>query len=215
MSFFITGTDTGVGKTHMIVQLLRLLRVSGRSCVGFKPICCGDRRDAEELFAAGTEGFAIDQINPVWLKTPLAPFPAAQLEGATIDLEKLRAAFSFLRSRVDVVLVEGVGGWRVPIHPDYFVSDLARALGLPVLVVAMNRLGCLNHTLLTVESVHHCGLVCAAVVLNTVPGSVDIATATNSEILDQLAGVPILPPLTGNMAELPSIWRRTLATSAV
>ncbi len=73
MSLFITGTDTGVGKTNTAVQLLRLLRAAGRTCAGMKPICCGDRRDAELLLAAGSDGLTIDDVNPVWLKTPAAP----------------------------------------------------------------------------------------------------------------------------------------------
>ena len=74
MSFFVTGIDTGVGKTHTIVQLLRLLRGSGMRCAGMKPICCGDRRDAELLLAAGMDGLTINEVNPLWLKTPAAPF---------------------------------------------------------------------------------------------------------------------------------------------
>jgi dethiobiotin synthetase len=80
VSLFITGTDTGVGKTHTTVQLLRLLRASGMRCAGMKPICCGDRRDAKLLLAAGSEGLTIGKINPVWLKTPVAPFAAARIE---------------------------------------------------------------------------------------------------------------------------------------
>jgi dethiobiotin synthetase len=78
VSLFITGIDTGVGKTHTTVQLLRVLRVSGMRCAGMKPICYGDRRDAELLLAAGSEGLTIGEINPVWLKTPVAPFAAAR-----------------------------------------------------------------------------------------------------------------------------------------
>ena len=92
MSLFVTGTDTGVGKTHTVIQLLRLLRASGARCVGMKPICCGDRRDAELLLAAGSGGLTIDEINPVWLKTPVAPLAAAHIEHVKIDIEQIGRA---------------------------------------------------------------------------------------------------------------------------
>lgn len=210
MSLFVTGTDTGVGKTHTIVQLLRLLRASGISCAGFKPICCGDRGDAEELLAAGIDGLTLDEVNPLWLKTPLAPFPAARIEGANIDVERALGAFQSLQNRVAVVAAEGVGGWLVPIRADYFVSDLASEMKLPVLVVAMNRLGCLNHTVLTVRSVAERGLTCAGVVLNELSGADDIATTTNADVLREIVEVPILPALTENLGELPREWRQML-----
>jgi dethiobiotin synthetase len=210
VSFFVTGSDTGVGKTHTIAQLLRLLRASGISCAGFKPICCGDRRDAELLLAAGIDDLTIDEINPIWLKTPLAPFAAARVEAVKIEVEPIIAAFRALQGRVQLVVVEGVGGWLVPIRVDYFVSDLAAEMNLPVLVVVRNRLGCLNHTALTVRSVLGHGLSCAGVVLNELPGADDIATATNPEVLREIVSVPILRGLTENMSELPLSWRQTL-----
>ena len=166
MSLFITGTDTGVGKTHTAVQLLRLLRAAGASCAGMKPICCGDRRDAELLLAASSDGLAINEINPVWLKTPAAPIVGSLTEEVDIDIERILAAFHTLQSRIEHVLVEGVGGWMVPIRPDYFMSDLAVEMRLPILVVAQNRLGCLNHVALTVRNVVAHKLRCVGVVLN-------------------------------------------------
>jgi dethiobiotin synthetase len=210
VSWFVTGTDTGVGKTHTILQLLRLLRRSGVACAGFKPICCGDRRDAELLLAAGTEGLMIDEINPLWLKTPLAPFAAARIEGAKIDIEEIMSAFRALQRRVETVIVEGVGGWLVPIRTDYFISNLAADIKLPVLVVVQNRLGCLNHTALTVRSVLEHGLSCGGVVLNNVLGADDLATTTNGEVLEEILPVPILPALSENMSELPHAWRELL-----
>lgn len=210
MSFFVTGTDTGVGKTHTIVQLLRRLRENARSCAGFKPICCGNRNDAERLLAASADGLDIDDINPLWLKTPAAPLTAAQIEDAKIDVERLLAAFRKLAGWVDVVFVEGVGGWMVPIHSNYFVRDLAVQMGLPVLVVVQNRLGCLNHTLLTVRSVQEADLRCAAVVLNQSMSGGDIASTTNADILASILEVPLLPELDENNAELPPEWRQML-----
>ena len=207
MSLFITGTDTGVGKTRTVVQLLRLLRASGTSCAGMKPICCGDRQDAELLLAAGGVGLTIDDVNAVWLRTPAAPIVGSLTEEVSIDIERILAAFHALQNRVEHVIVEGVGGWLVPIRSDYFVSDLAVEMKLPVLVVAQNRLGCLNHTALTVRSVAEHKLRCLGVALIAAPGTSDIAAATNADILKRILNVPLLDGLGENLIELPADWR--------
>jgi len=202
MNLFLTGTDTGVGKTHTAVQLLRAGRASGLRCAGMKPICCGDRNDVERLLAASSEGLTIDEMNPVWLKIPADPLSASLIEQVAIDEERLVDALRKLEDRFDFVLVEGVGGWLVPIRHDFFVSDLAAQMGLPVMVVAQNRLGCLNHATLTVKSVVAHGLVCAGFVLNNTAGITDIASTTNAGILRQILNVPILPTLSDEVAEL-------------
>jgi dethiobiotin synthetase len=207
MNLFLTGTDTGVGKTHTAVQLLRAARESGLRCAGLKPICCGDRDDAERLLAASSEGLTIDEVNPVWLRTPAAPLSASLIEQVPIDEQRLVTALRSLEERFDFVLVEGVGGWLVPIRRDFFVSDLAALMKLPVMVVVQNRLGCLNHTCLTVRSVAEHGLVCAGVVLNDSGGVIDIASNTNADILRQILDVPILPMLVEGMSELTPEWR--------
>jgi dethiobiotin synthetase len=207
VSLFVTGTDTGVGKTHTTVQLLRLLRAAGTSCAGMKPICCGDRRDAELLLAASSDGLTIDIVNPAWLKTPAAPIVGSLMENVSIDIGHILAAFRALQSRVEHVIVEGVGGWLVPIRADYFVSDLALEMRLPVLVVAQNRLGCLNHTVLTVRSVLQHKLGCAGVVLNGVPVTDDIAALTNADILGRILNVPLLGGLGEHLMELPANWQ--------
>ena len=207
MSLFITGTDTGVGKTRTVVQLLRLLRASGTSCAGMKPICCGDRQDAELLLAASGTGLTIDDVNPVWLRTPAAPIVGSLTEKVSIDIERILAAFHALQNQVEHVIVEGVGGWLVPIRSDYFVSDLAVEMKLPVLVVAQNRLGCLNHTALTVRSVAEHKLRCLGVALIAAPRTSDIAAATNADILKRILNVPLLDGLGENLIELPADWR--------
>jgi dethiobiotin synthetase len=193
VSVFVTGTDTGVGKTSFVVWLLRRLRERGMSCAGYKPICCGDRDDATRLHVASSDGLTIDGTNPVWLRTPAAPLTGATLERRTIDLAVLRDGFGRLRERFDFVAVEGVGGWMVPITTEYFSNDLAADLRLPVIVVANNRLGCLNHILLTVRSIQSAGLRCAGVVLNDLAKADDAASTTNAEILQRCLTLPILP----------------------
>ena len=214
MSLFLTGTDTGVGKTFTAVQLLRLARAEGMRCAGYKPICCGDRQDAELLLAASSEGLMIDEVNPLWLRSPAAPYPASVVEKVTIEPDMLVQRFHDLQKRLDFIVVEGVGGWLVPIRRGYLISDLAVAMQLPVVVVALNRLGCLNHTLLTVRSVTAARLQCAGVAWNDAVGAVDIASTTNRAILDELTDVPLLGGLTAEMAELPAEWRQIVSASA-
>jgi len=120
------------------------------------------------------------------------------------------AAFHALQNRVEHVIVEGAGGWMVPIRPDYFISDLAVAMKLPVLVVAYNRLGCLNHSALTILSVMGYGLRCVGLVLNNAQGIGDIAALTNADTLRKILDVPVLDGLGENLTELPPDWRLML-----
>jgi dethiobiotin synthetase len=172
-----------------------------------KPICCGDRRDAQLLLAAGCDGLTIDDVNPVWLKTPAAPLVGSVMEKVNIDIEHLLAAFHALQNRVEHVVVEGTGGWMVPIHRDYFTSDLAVAMKLPVLVVASNRLGCLNHAALTVRSVVGHKLRCLGLVLHNLHETDEIAALTNPDILKRILDVPLLDGLGENLTQVPADWR--------
>ena len=215
MSVFVTGTDTGVGKTYTAARLLRLARDSGLRCAGMKPICCGDRADAELLLEASSGGLTIDEVNPVWLRTPAAPMPAAEAERVQIDPRQLVEGLMRLRERFDRVVVEGVGGWLVPIREDYFMSDLAVEMRLPVLVVALNRLGCLNHTMLTLRSVTASGLPCAGVVLNSpIPEDGDFALSTNRDVLARTAGVPMLPSLVDDLRKIPAEWSEIIGLTS-
>jgi dethiobiotin synthetase len=193
VSLFLTGTGTGVGKTFVAIELLHWLSSHGIRAAGMKPICCGDREDVRRLLAASAEGISIEELNPVWLQSPVAPSVAAQIEQVEIDLGKIRNCFRNLSERFDTVIVEGVGGWLVPITADLFVGDFAKQLDLPVAIVAENRLGCLNHILLTLESVQRRGLVCAGVILNSANGPRDLAQSTNeTELRRLLAGINLV-----------------------
>lgn len=194
MNFFVTGTDTGVGKTYVTRLILETLRREGIDAVGYKPVACGDRDDAATL-AAASGGLPLDEVNPVHLKTPVAPYVAGLLENQTVEPAVLIAGFQRLAAAHAQVVVEGVGGWEVPLAANYRVSDLARDLGLPVILVAANRLGALNHILLTVDAIHAKGLKCAGIILNQLDDELDTAMITNKGVLEDLTGVPLLDHL--------------------
>ena len=192
---FITGTDTGVGKTYVASLLIRAHRARGEDCVGIKPICCGDRTDPELLHSASDYALPLTDVNPVWFQLPLAPLVAARSEKRTVDAAQLCAQIRQVRNRHRVVIIEGAGGWLVPITEDYLVADLAADIGLPIIVVAPNKLGVINHTLLTLEAIAAREQVCAGVILNenVAPAEIpDLATTTNRAVLESLMKVPLL-----------------------
>lgn len=197
VSFFITGTDTGVGKTYATRLILQSLREEGIDAVGYKPICCGDRDDAAQL-AEISGGLPIDEVNPVYLHSALAPYVAAMLENQPVNPAELTAGYHQLANKHAKVVVEGAGGWEVPIAPGYRISDLAVELGLPVVVVAANKLGALNHIILTVEAIKARGLTCAGIVLNQLEDEMDTAMITNKGVVEDLTGVPLLEHLIFN-----------------
>ena len=202
MNFFVTGTDTDVGKTYVTAMLTRSLRRAGFDTVAVKPICCGPRDDVEILCDASGNELTPNETNPVWLSTPAAPLLAAQLENRPVDFVGLGAWYGSIRASRQSLLVEGAGGWLVPVTADKTVADLAVAFALPVLVVVANRLGCLNHTLLTVESIRSRGLVCGGLVLNTLTEDQSVVTETNRRILQQTCDVPILFEVGPGQAEI-------------
>ncbi len=193
--FFITGTDTGVGKTHVTALLLAELCRCGLDAAAFKPIACGagGRYDAEIYRRILRDKIPLDVLNPVYLRHPLAPRVAAKLERHHIDLRSVRRAYSQLTADHSPILVEGAGGLLVPIQRNYFVADLARELNLPVIIVARLGLGTINHTLLTVRQARACGLKVAGIILNdTVGGRHGLAEKTNVQVVPALCGVPLL-----------------------
>jgi dethiobiotin synthetase len=194
VSFFVTGTDTSVGKTYVTRLILQSLREEGIDAVGYKPVCCGDRDDAT-ILSEVSGGLPVDEINPVHLKSALAPYVAAMLENRTVDPAELVGGYRELAARHAKVIVEGAGGWEVPIAPNYCVSDLAADLGLPVVVVAANKLGALNHVILTVNAIRARGLTCAGIILNQLEDEMDTAMITNKGVIEDLTGVPLIDHL--------------------
>jgi dethiobiotin synthetase len=192
VSVFVTGTDTGVGKTYFSTRLVRSLRAAGMDAVGFKPLACGSWDDVDALVAAAGGCEPRDAVCPMKFDLPASPLTAARADRLEIDPEILLAGYRAIAARHEVVVVEGVGGWLVPITPRYAVADLAVAMDLPVIVVAQNRLGAINHTLLTVENVARRGLFCGGIVLNHLIAADDDAMRTNREILSLLPTAPVL-----------------------
>jgi dethiobiotin synthetase len=192
VNYLVTGTDTGVGKTFVTSGLVRFSRSKGIDAVGMKPICTGDDSDVRQLLDACGSCEAEHLINPVWYRTPVAPYTASIIEDRLIDLDGIREAFELLARRHSSVLVEGAGGIAVPIFAHYDFRDLARDLRLSVIIVAANRLGVLNHARLTVEAVRAAGLRCSLIALNSAHPDSDISQQTNLSILENLVDVPIL-----------------------
>jgi len=192
MHYFITGTDTDAGKTYVTCLLIEALRRAGQDAVGFKPFACGDRRDPLMIQQASGGVLSVEEVNPVFLKVPASPFAAALLENRTVDVEEARRGFYSLAARHAHVLVEGAGGWEVPLACKETMADFAASLGLPVIVVVNNKLGCLNHTLLTVRNIQQRGLTCAGVILNYAHDERDAASISNRMVLQQFLNVPVL-----------------------
>jgi dethiobiotin synthetase len=203
MHYFITGTDTDAGKTYVTGLLIEGLRRAGKNCVGFKPFACGDRLDAVALRQASGNAVTLEEVNPVYFKVPASPFTAALLENRPVPIEEAKRAFYVLTARHTHVLVEGAGGWEVPLAGRETMADFAQSLGLPVIVVVNNKLGCLNHTLLTVRNLNARGLTCAGIILNHVRDERDSASISNRAVLEAfLPEVPILAEVMHGETEL-------------
>jgi dethiobiotin synthetase len=191
MNFLITGTDTGIGKTFCGCGLIRAARTAGVNCSGMKPFCAGDNSDVELIAAASGNDIPRHLLNPVWLRPPLAPYAAAMLENRPIDINAVQKAYHELAANHDLVFVEGAGGLLVPILRDYNFRDLAVDLKLEVILVAPNRLGVINHVLLSTESIANAGLRLALLILNELDTEPTLATQTNPSILGELLDVPL------------------------
>ena len=183
MNLFLTGTDTGVGKTFTTALLTRALREAGLATIALKPLCSGERSDVEILRAASGQILSLDETNPVWLQAPAAPLVAARLENRTLSLDLFVEWFASLSAKQPSLIVEGAGGWLVPVTDTETLADLAVRLALPVIPVVANRLGCINHTLLTLESIRARSLPCPGIILNHLTPAADPAQRTNAQIL--------------------------------
>lgn len=173
---FVTGTDTGIGKTRISCGLLQGFTHAGLRSVGMKPVASGAlptadglrNEDALALQQSAGVGLPYEWVNPYAFEPPIAPHIAAAEAGVEIELAPVLEAYARLCAQGDVVVVEGVGGWQVPLSPHLSLPELARALGLPVIMVVGMRLGCLNHALLTARAIQADGLQLAGWVANRI-----------------------------------------------
>jgi dethiobiotin synthetase len=198
MSYFVTGTDTGVGKTLVSCALLRGFAARGKRVAGFKPVAAGcdadgQNDDAKALRAASSMQLTYGQVNPYCLQRAMAPHLAARNEGVHIELERILTSYRELAVQADEVIVEGAGGFLVPLNDSQTSADLAQELKLPVIMVAGMRLGCLNHALLTVRAITDYQLECAGWIANVsianMPGLLENIEALRERIAAPLLGI--------------------------
>ncbi len=206
---FVTGTGTEVGKTVVSAAIAQAFRRKGRDVAVFKPALTGledpGEPDHEVLRRASGSSQTDDEIAPYRFPRPLSPHLAAELAGVRIEPALLLSTARTAGNNADAIVCEGVGGLLVPLRSDFLVSDLARDLGLPLVIAAAPGLGTINHTLLTLEAAHAAGLEVACAVLTPWPEAPGDIERSNSETIAELSGVPVahLPRL--DLAD-PSSW---------
>jgi dethiobiotin synthetase len=197
---FITGTDTGIGKTVVAATLARLLKNRGNTVGIMKPVTsgCSERdgvliSDDAELLAWGAGLTTVEPDNaPYLLRAPLAPSEAASREGIRIEFGRIKEAYQRLADSHDFVIIEGAGGLMVPLAGGMLIADLITALKLPALVVTRPNLGTINHTLLTTFAAKQMGIQVSGVIINNYPAEPDDVESYAPHLLGSLAGAPIL-----------------------
>lgn len=219
--FFITGTDTGVGKTWATLYLMNVLRGRGCTVAGMKPVATGAlphegrwvNEDAMALLRASSLSLPYEEVNPYVFEPPVSPHIAARLTGRTIEIAHIVNVFRGLSDCADCVLVEGIGGWRVPLNDREQVADLAVALGLPIILVVGVRLGCLNHALLSYEAIERSDARCAGWIANRIVRDFPYAAET-IETLRTALSCPLLaelPYCASGPPPFPDVFREPLS----
>lgn len=211
-AYFIAGTDTDAGKTLVAAGLLAAAVKRGINCLGIKPVAAGcdvteaglRNDDALKLLEQMNVPLSYEQVNPVALQPPVAPHLAARQCGQSLRLPALvDHCRTVLAGFEGFALIEGAGGWRLPLNEDEYLSELPRQLGIPVILVVGMKLGCLNHALLTLEAIERDGLVLAGWVANAIDPGMQLFDE-NLETLKQKISAPLLgviPPLAGEGKE--------------
>jgi dethiobiotin synthetase len=198
---FITGTDTGVGKTFVAVGLIKAMKREGLDVCPMKPVETGCRvkngepipSDSIKLWNASGIKEPLHMINPYKLKNPLAPSVAAEMEGVRIDRNKIIRTYKKLSKKYEIAIVEGAGGIMVPVFRKYLFLDLVKDLHLPVIIVSRPGLGTINHTLLTIDAAKNRGLDILGVIYNYADRTkIGLPEKTNPGVIKKLGGVPIL-----------------------
>lgn len=209
---FVTGTDTGVGKTVVAAALVAALRARGGSVAAFKPVVTGvdepPDRDwpHDHVLLARAAGATPEQVSPFTFGPAVSPHLAGALAGRPLDPAELRAAFQAAAAPAEIVVAEGVGGLLVPLADDYLVRDFARDAGLPLVIAARPGLGTINHTLLTIAAARAAGLTVAGVAITPWPAAPSAIEADNRATIARLGDVDV--------ATLPSLPRADVALLA-
>lgn len=188
---FVTGTDTGVGKTVLAALLVSHLRQQGSHTLAVKPFCCGDRDDVRLLQAAQSNELTLDEINPFYFRKPVAPYVAMQQLGREVLIGEVLRFIERVQSKCDSLVVEGCGGLLVPLGRDFTAVDVIQKLNCKIIIVGRNQLGTINHTLLTASTVERIGNATYKVVLMAVAKR-DTSSKTNRQTLEKLLKQPVI-----------------------
>ncbi|MCU7906329.1 MAG: dethiobiotin synthase [Candidatus Thiodiazotropha sp. (ex Epidulcina cf. delphinae)] len=213
-NLFVTGTDTGCGKTEVTLGLMHRLQRQGECVLGMKPVASGAHitaeglcnEDARRIQAQCSLAIPYAEVNPFVYDLPIAPHLAARVAGRPILLDEIREGVIRLQAKADRVIVEGVGGWHVPLGDDATLADLARMLNLPMVMVVGLRLGCINHALMTAECMLNAGVRLVGWIANQVDPQM-LAPAENISTLRGWLPVPCL-------GEIPHLQQPTAETVA-
>lgn len=199
--FFITGTDTGVGKTIVAGAVVKALKFLGVKTGVMKPVETGCSREGGKLFP--NDGLFLRRIadiddpvalvTPYCFESPLSPMAAAEIDASPVGVEEIKKAFRTMAAKYDAVVVEGIGGLMVPISKDYYVAELAAEIGLPLIIVARPGLGTINQTMLTLDHALKAGIDVAGIVINySSPPEHTLAEKTNPGVLSRIASAPLI-----------------------
>lgn len=218
-SCFITGTDTGIGKTRFTLELMRYGKQQGLNVAGMKPVACGSvmtdhgyrNEDAQAILKECSKPQRYEDVNPYAFIDPVAPLIATKRENRNISMETIIRAYDRLRSTAEVIVIEGIGGWKIHLDEEIMLSDLVARLQLPVILVVGLRLGCLNHALLTVECIRRDGLTLRGWVANSVePDFTD--SEDNIDLLQRTITAPLLARMSHSCPSLaPEITREDIS----
>lgn len=198
--FFITGTDTGVGKTLVCTALVKLFRSYGKDVGVMKPVMTGVKsnlikssdNDAYILKRVSDADDSLDLINPYCFKEPISPHLAARLNNQEIDEKLIKDNFNKIKKRHEIVIVEGIGGISVPFSDNFFIGDLIRELNLPAIIVTRAALGMINQTLLSIFYAKKIGIKITGIIINNMPENPSLAERTNPGEIERLTNAPVL-----------------------
>lgn len=217
--YFITGTDTGIGKTTITIALLKKYNQAGQQSVGLKPLASGCQLTAEglrnddalRLQSASSIALPYETINPIAYQQPIAPYLAASMAGENLSVDSLiQACQPGLQTNADITFIEGVGGWFQPLNEKQNMAEFSAALSLPVIMVVGMRLGCINHSLLTQQSIKHYQLNLAGWVANVIDPEMD-CIEENIALLTRAIDAPLLAVVPYQSGEVEVSWNAELS----